>query len=70
MSAANSGAAWDLRCHVREKMMDWLRREHPVWLPRARAEVNSGAGENVSWSAPGRNGDDILPPAKEELLRG
>lgn len=39
MSAANSGAAWELRCLVREKLIDYLRREHPDCLPRVRAEM-------------------------------
>ncbi len=38
-SAANSGAAWDLRCAVREQMILWLREHHPEALPRLRAEA-------------------------------
>ena len=38
MSAADSGTAWDLRCEVREKLLDWLQREHPGALPRFRLE--------------------------------
>ncbi|MEA4881577.1 MAG: mechanosensitive ion channel [Synergistaceae bacterium] len=36
MSVENSSAAWDIRCLVREKMISWLRDEHPDWLPRVR----------------------------------
>jgi small-conductance mechanosensitive channel len=36
MSAENAGAAWDLRCDVRERMIDWLQREHPQALPTLR----------------------------------
>lgn len=39
MSANDSGAAWDLRCEVREKLVEWVRREHPEALPRFRAEL-------------------------------
>jgi len=39
MSAADSPAAWELRCEVREKLLGWLQREHPKALPRIRAEV-------------------------------
>lgn len=39
MTAANSSAAWDLRCLVREKIIDWLRTEHPNWIPRTRTEI-------------------------------
>lgn len=35
-SAANSGAAWDLRCLVREQMIAWLRTDHPEALPVER----------------------------------
>ncbi|MEO7854361.1 MAG: mechanosensitive ion channel domain-containing protein [Rubrivivax sp.] len=39
MSARDAGTAFDLRCHVREKLIDFLQREHPGALPRTRAEV-------------------------------
>lgn len=38
VSAANSGSAWDLRCEVREKMIDYLKEHHPSSLPRVRQE--------------------------------
>jgi len=44
VSASDSGRAWDLRCHVREKLVDYIRREHPLALPRLRAEVLAGEG--------------------------
>jgi small-conductance mechanosensitive channel len=39
MSANSSGAAFDLRCEVREKLIAFLQREHPDALPRERSEV-------------------------------
>jgi hypothetical protein len=36
ISARNAGDAFDLRCEVREKMIAFLRREHPDALPRER----------------------------------
>jgi small-conductance mechanosensitive channel len=36
MSANSAGQAFDLRCEVREKMIDFLQREHPDALPRLR----------------------------------
>ena len=39
MSAASSGEAWELRCHVREKLIDYLQRKHPDCLPRVRGEL-------------------------------
>jgi len=43
VSARNSGDAFDLRCIVRERMIDFLTREHPCALPRTRAEIASEA---------------------------
>ena len=39
VDARNSGDAWDLRCLVREKLIDFLRRNYPESLPRHRAEL-------------------------------
>ena len=38
VSANNASAVWDLRCDVREKLIDFLQREHPYALPRRRYE--------------------------------
>lgn len=43
ISAADSGRAWDLRCHVREMLVDFVRERYPHALPRLRAEV-TGVG--------------------------
>jgi hypothetical protein len=43
VSAKNSGAAWDLRCDVREQMLTWLQNELSWCLPHRRQEVISGA---------------------------
>ncbi|MGZ8456126.1 MAG: mechanosensitive ion channel family protein [Gemmatirosa sp.] len=43
MSAANAGAAWDLRCDVRERLVDWLQREHPATLPTVRVSDQRSA---------------------------
>jgi small-conductance mechanosensitive channel len=39
MSAPGSSQAWDLRCHVREKLVQFLQEHYPHSLPRARAEL-------------------------------
>ena len=57
MSAADASAAWTLRCEVREKLIDFIRKEYPRSLPKVRAELNrltdipdfdkkSGSGES------------------------
>ncbi|MBX4868866.1 mechanosensitive ion channel family protein [Rhizobium bangladeshense] len=40
VSASNSGRTFDLRCEVREKLIDFIRREYPAALPRMRAVMN------------------------------
>lgn len=46
MSARSASQAFDLRCEVREKLVDFLQRQHPEALPRRRNEAvddgNSG----------------------------
>ena len=39
VSARNSPEAFDLRCHVREKLIDYLQKNYPESLPVTRAEV-------------------------------
>lgn len=39
VSARNSGEAWDLRCYVREKMIEYLQAEFPAALPKQRLEI-------------------------------
>lgn len=36
VSAKNSPTAWDLRVHVREKMIDFIQKNYPESLPRTR----------------------------------
>jgi len=51
MSARSAGQAFDLRCEVREKLIDFLQREHPEALPRQRSEVvvaGDSDGKNIS----------------------
>jgi small-conductance mechanosensitive channel len=38
VSAVDSSKAWNLRCEVREKLIEFLQREYPQCLPRLRAE--------------------------------
>jgi small-conductance mechanosensitive channel len=40
VTAASAPAAWDLRCHVREHLIDFIQRDYPDYLPRHRAELN------------------------------
>jgi len=39
MSARSAGQAFNLRCEVREKLIDFLKEKHPEALPRQRSEA-------------------------------
>jgi hypothetical protein len=43
ISANSAAAVWNLRCEVREKLIDFLQREHPSALPRRRYEAAEDA---------------------------
>jgi len=40
MSAADASTAWSLRCHVREKLVEFIQRKYPQALPKLRAELH------------------------------
>lgn len=42
MSATNSPRCWDLRCDIRERMLDWLQKTYPGALPKRRAVIAGG----------------------------
>jgi hypothetical protein len=47
MSASSSGAAWELRCEVREKLNEFLMTNYPECLPRFRTSIlPSGLKQN------------------------
>jgi small-conductance mechanosensitive channel len=54
MDARNSSEAWDLRCLVREKLIDFLQKNYPQSLPRIRGEFDVPAAERIL--AEGHNG--------------
>ncbi len=43
VSAADSSRAWDLRCEVREKLLEFVQKNYPGSLPRVRAELRESA---------------------------
>ena len=49
VSAVDSGTAWDLRVHVREKLLAFMQEKYPDCLPRARLEI---AGGNMNSACP------------------
>jgi small-conductance mechanosensitive channel len=57
MSAPNSSRGWDLRCHVREKLISFLQANYPQCLPRARVELQEMKKPD--------GGDDFLDSTKK-----
>ncbi|RZS56111.1 small-conductance mechanosensitive channel [Microcella putealis] len=58
VSARNSSDLWDLQILVREKLVDWVRREAPEALPTQRVEVGevaAGADLGADRDARGRS---------------
>jgi small-conductance mechanosensitive channel len=43
VDARDSGAQWDLRCYVREKLIEFLQQKYPGCLPRLRGELETSA---------------------------
>ena len=39
VSAKNSPTAWDLRVHLREKLLDFIQKNYPGHLPKARVSI-------------------------------
>jgi small-conductance mechanosensitive channel len=48
VSAADAPTLWDLRCDVRERLVEWIRDNYPAALPRVRAELTSADPAGVS----------------------
>jgi small-conductance mechanosensitive channel len=53
MSARDSSDAWDLRCLVREKLIEFLQQRYPEGLPRVRAELHREGGRGPAAGAGG-----------------
>ncbi|MCK9899058.1 mechanosensitive ion channel protein MscS [Parafrankia colletiae] len=45
VSGKDGPTTFDLRCHVREALVDWLRRRHSLALPRTRIEIDRSPAE-------------------------
>jgi small-conductance mechanosensitive channel len=58
-TAADSSKAWDLRCEVREKLIGFIQTNHPLSLPRLRADWGPPKGETSHQLKPkSANGED------------
>jgi small-conductance mechanosensitive channel len=54
MSARDASTAWDLRCHVREELIRFIRMNYPDGFPKLRAEVSepSRSRPGAGWALP------------------
>lgn len=78
MDARNSGDAWDLRCLVREQLIDFIQKNYPGGLPRYRGEFETtspelpattgGPNQNRSGD-PNRQHESYLPAEEPDLRR-
>ena len=71
MDARNSGDAWDLRCYVREHLIDFIHQNYPGGLPRYRGELDMASQERKSLpehpGLPGGSGPGKAPPEAAPL---
>lgn len=65
VSARNSGELFDLRCAVREGMIDYLAAHHPQALPRLRADVARGTDGGRTATGPATAHADTSSPGAE-----
>jgi small-conductance mechanosensitive channel len=42
VSAANSANVWELRCLVREQLIEFIKSNYPGWLPKLTMEMDQG----------------------------
>ena len=47
VSARDASIAWDLRCRVREGLVEFIRKNYPECLPRLRGSLESAAGSAI-----------------------
>jgi small-conductance mechanosensitive channel len=65
MSAPDASSAWDLRCHVRERLIAYIQERYPDSLPRARAEIQ-GELERHEPEVPGDARDAAKPDSNRD----
>ena len=65
VSATNSGRTFDLRCEVREKLIDFIQREYPKALPQIRLNSRRYGAQTYAFAFPRTNGCSV----KKTILR-
>ncbi|MEV1290182.1 mechanosensitive ion channel family protein [Micromonospora sp. NPDC049679] len=68
VSAPDAGSLWDLRCLVREHMVNWIREQGPSAMPRVRAELGDAASNlDWQWTKPRRPARSVPSRAQQEV---
>lgn len=58
VSAKDSPTLFDLRCFVRESMVDWIQRQNPQTMPRTRITIG---GDEIGEATPSKTGKNETP---------
>lgn len=67
VTAADSPKAFDLRCRVREAIVDFVQREYPDYLPTRRVALATGPQQNAEATAAPANNPDIATPPEARV---
>ena len=70
VSAKDSPTLFDLRCYVREAMVDWVQSENPQTMPRTRVtiggdEIGPSTGSGTGTGSRSRTAEGSKPRGKE-----
>ncbi len=52
VSAVDAPTLWDLRCLVRERLVEWVREHQPQALPRLRTEIDGAPARRTDGAQP------------------
>lgn len=62
VSSPDSSRNWDLRCHLREALINFVQRKYPNCLPQLRADLSVGRKPTVDHSEPEHLEPERQPP--------
>jgi hypothetical protein len=74
MDAADANKAWDLRCYVRERLIQFLQQNYPESLPRFRADIRAlesdrNGANHPSLTVPKLPGQDVMQGNRQDEPR-
>lgn len=62
VSSPDSSRNWDLRCHLREALINFIQRQYPQSLPQLRADLSVGRKPSFDHSVPEHVEPERQPP--------